>query len=96
MISPEEVQKLADLSRLKLSPEEKATFAKEIDSILGYVSQISDLKSETSNQKTPEIRNVFRKDEEPHESGIYTEVLLAQAPKRDKDYLKVKKILQND
>jgi aspartyl-tRNA(Asn)/glutamyl-tRNA(Gln) amidotransferase subunit C len=94
MITPEEVQKLADLSRLNLSPEEKATFAKEIDSILGYVSQISNLKYEAKDQKASEPRNVYRPDDNPHESGIYTEALLSQVPKRDGDYLKVKKILK--
>jgi hypothetical protein len=35
----------------------------------------------------------MREDGEPHESGIYTQKILEQAPAREKDYIKVKKIL---
>lgn len=40
------------------------------------------------------VKNVLREDGVPHESGKFTEALLAQAPKTEKGYIKVKKILQ--
>jgi aspartyl-tRNA(Asn)/glutamyl-tRNA(Gln) amidotransferase subunit C len=96
MISREDVQKLAELSRIELTPEEELTFVSEIDSILGYVGQISEMKELGTDNAISKVRNVFRRDENPHESGLYTKALLEQAPSRDGDYLKVKKILQND
>lgn len=96
MISPEDVDKLASLSRLELSPSEKASFATEIDSILTYVSQITKVQSEGRENGVPQLRNVFRADDHAHESGVYTEAILSQAPRREGDYVKVKKIIQND
>ncbi len=94
MISPEDVQKLANLSRIELSSEEKVSFAKDIDSILDYVKQISAV-SNTPKQSLPLVRNVLRADTEPHESGLYTEKILAEAPAQEDSYIKVKKILNN-
>ncbi len=96
MISREDVQKLAQLSRIELTPEEELTFMSEIDSILGYVGQISEIGELGEENVIPAVRNVFRSDEHVHESGLYTKDILAQAPSREGDYLKVKKILKND
>jgi aspartyl-tRNA(Asn)/glutamyl-tRNA(Gln) amidotransferase subunit C len=94
MISLKEIEKLAELSRLDLSSEEKESFRKDMDSILDYVGQIQKVSSNISNEKKAGlIRNVLREDSNPHESGIYTETLISAAPKREGDYLKVKKIL---
>jgi aspartyl/glutamyl-tRNA(Asn/Gln) amidotransferase C subunit len=46
MISREEIQNLAELSRLKLTDEEIATLRKDFDSILEYVGQISAVTEE--------------------------------------------------
>ncbi len=92
MISPQDIEKLAALSRMELSDTEKTRFAKDIDSILAYVGQISEASGSVTPE-LPQVRNVFRADENPHESGIYSEALLSQAPAREGDYLKVKKIL---
>ena len=100
MISREDVQKLAQLSRIELTEGEEISFMSEIDSILNYVGQVSEIgiaNDESGTQKKiSEVRNVFRQDENPHESGMYTKELLEQAQSREGDYLKVKKILQND
>lgn len=96
MISEKDIEKLAELSRIEISPEEKAGFAKEIDSILAYVGQIQEAK--TSDDKTEIIlplRNVFREDKEPHETGKFTDELLKEVPKTENGYVKVKKILDD-
>lgn len=94
MISTEEIEKLANLSRLALSEDEKAGLRKEFDSILGYVEQVQKISVATFSEKvTGTFRNVMREDVNPHESGIFTEELLATAPKREGQYIRVKKIL---
>lgn len=44
-ITQTDIQKLASLSRIKLTDDEQIQFAKEIDSILGYVEQIKEVSS---------------------------------------------------
>lgn len=94
MISLKEIEKLAELSRLELSQQEKEAFQKDMDSILGYVDQVKKVSGSVSTEKKAGlVHNVMREDKNPHESGIYTETLISASPKRDGNYLKVKKIL---
>lgn len=98
-IGEKEIEKLANLARIKFSEEEKKELGKDIESILGYVSEIQKVSLDISTKVKPlslqgsDICNVMREDTEPHKSGIYTEKILNEAPKREGDYVKVKKIL---
>ncbi len=93
MISRDDIKKLANLARMKLSSEEEEKFTTEIDSILGYVAQIQKATGIKRSAGSERIKNVLRDDTTPHESGINTEVLLAEAPQREGQYVKVKKIM---
>ena len=94
MITPEEIQKLADLARIELTDKEKTDLAGDIGSILKYVDQIKEAggKADGARVKDP-IRNAMRPDVNPHESGAHTEALVAEFPKKDGNSLMVKKIL---
>ncbi len=94
MISPEDIEKLTLLSRIEVSEEEKKKLGSEIESILGYVSEIQHVVGEAGMlREKPALRNVMREDGIPHETGAYTEALLKEAPSRDANYVRVKKIL---
>lgn len=73
-----DVAALARLARLDVAPEELARLEKEIPAILAFVDEIQNVT--TGAIPTGEVRSVMRSDENPHESGIYTEELLAAAP----------------
>ena len=93
MITRQDIEKLASLARIQITDEEKDQFGHEIDSILTYVAQIQE--AAVSLDLKPDagvVKNVMREDT-PHESGIHTEKILKEAPAREGDYLKVKKIL---
>ena len=92
MITVEDIKHLAKLSRMEISDDELEHLAKEVDSILGYVGQIT---NSTGNMKmeVPVLRNVMREDVPENDPKEYTEKLLSNAPERRGDYLKVKKIL---
>jgi|SRR3989344_5398688 len=94
-VSADEVKKLAELARLKLSEEEVKKLQGEITAILSYVDAIQKVNLPEAPEASVhlDLKNVMRDDGNPHEPGIYTAELLAQAPARDKNYLKVKKIL---
>ena len=94
-VTPEEVKKLAELSRLALSEEEITRLQGEISAILEYIGTIQKVELHGTPADSPylELENVLREDGDPHETGIFTEALLAQAPRRDGSFLKVKKIL---
>ena len=87
-----DVAALAKLARLEVSKEELATLEKEIPSILAFVETIQKAASE-SEHKGEGLRNVMRADENPHESGLYTERLLSAAPARAGDRIAVKQVI---
>lgn len=108
MIEIKDIEKLAELARLEIPASEKETLRKEIDSILKYVGLIKEISKASSSKVKPSgtelegltlldknrplVRNVLRDDTNPHESGVYTETLLAEVPKQKGDFVKVKKI----
>jgi aspartyl-tRNA(Asn)/glutamyl-tRNA(Gln) amidotransferase subunit C len=92
MISKKDVQNLADLSRIEITEDETTAFAPELDSILEYVGQIKNATGDME-RATPKLRNVLRDDVITNKKEEYTEKLLKNMPAREKNYLKVKKIL---
>ena len=94
-MNKEEVLKLAKLARIDVPSEEVESLASEIGSILNYIGEI---KSADVGEVKPRVedfvlKNIFRDDSEPHPTDAYSEALLKQAPNREGDYIKVKKIL---
>jgi len=96
MIKIEEIEKLAELSRIEVPEGEKKDLARDIESILEYISQIQEVASVEPEPEVGTHYNIMREDGTPHESKLHTETLLEAAPKREGDYVKVKKILSQD
>lgn len=91
-----DVAKLAELSRIDVTEEEKRKYEKEIGSILGYVNRIQEADlgdAKPADREVGAVRNVFRDDLNPHDSGEFSEEILAEVPQRKDDYVEVKKIL---
>ena len=95
-IQKEDIQHLANLARISLTEREIETLSLECSSILEYVAQLEEIAVDVPKEKTVGVHyNVLREDGDPHEPGIYSEKLLAAAPKREKDHISVKKILKD-
>ena len=87
-----DIAALAKLARLEVSDAEIAKLEKEIPDILAFVETIQ--KADVSSEaKSDGLRNVMRADENPHESGKYTEVLLKAAPARVGNRVAVKQVI---
>ena len=96
MIELKDIEKLAELSRINVSGEEKQTFLKDIESILNYVDQIKTVAEGadmTMSRQETELVNVFREDKDCHDSGRFTEALIESAPEKENGFIRVKKIL---
>ena len=92
-ISADDVRKVAKLARLNLPDDKIATYTGQLESILGYVSQLEqvDTKGVPETTRAVEVTNVTRQD------GIdptpVREEILNQAPQREGDFFRVPKIL---
>ena len=96
MIDAQKIEALARLARIDMGKEELSSLAKSLDEILEYVSQLEKLSLGTDD--TPvfgENKNMMREDGIPHESGRHTKDLLVAAPRHDKRFIKVDKVLKN-
>lgn len=94
MITKEDIKKLAGLARMELSDSEAEHLTGEVDSILSYVGQITNTTGDLVRE-VPKLHNVMREDIPQNKAGQYTEDILKNAPAREGNYLKVKKILGN-
>jgi aspartyl-tRNA(Asn)/glutamyl-tRNA(Gln) amidotransferase subunit C len=88
-----DVEKLASLARLEIPENEKQEFLDNLQSILGYVSQIQEVTGSATERTIGTLYNIVREDDAPHISGTYTEKILNEAPATEDGFLKVKQIL---
>lgn len=93
-ITRDDVHRLAQLSSLQLGDDEAETLRVDLENILGYIEQLSELDTtgvEPTYQVT-DLQNVWRNDE-VDDYGVGREALLALAPDADKHQIKVPKVL---
>ena len=92
-ISADDVRKVAKLARLDLADDKIATYTKQLEPILDYVSQLQavDTTDVPPTTRAVEVVNVTRMD------GVtptnVREDILNQAPQREQDFYRVPKIL---
>src|SRR5947207_1015227 len=98
MVTKEEVKKVADLAKLEFASEELDALTTELNSVLGYIDQLSEL--DVSNVEPLENLN-----EAIEQSAMRTDVArpsllvadaLRNAPKAADGYFLVPKVLQQE
>jgi aspartyl-tRNA(Asn)/glutamyl-tRNA(Gln) amidotransferase subunit C len=86
-----DIENLAELAKIELSDTEKKTLLKDLDGILGYVKQVSEVEVKDSKVEYKN-KNVWREDE--IKSPIFSsDLIIKQFPDSQDGFLKVKKIL---
>jgi aspartyl-tRNA(Asn)/glutamyl-tRNA(Gln) amidotransferase subunit C len=88
-----DVTYVADLARLRLSPEEIATFQKQLVDVLGYVSQLSEVDvSQVSLLGEPNLKNQLRAD--TLVPCLPVDEALANAPAQENNLFVVPRIIE--
>jgi aspartyl-tRNA(Asn)/glutamyl-tRNA(Gln) amidotransferase subunit C len=93
-ITPEVVERVARLSRLELTEEERATFAAQLSSILEYFARLDRLPTEGVEPTSHALRvtNVFRPDEVT--PSLPVEEVVAMAPQAHEGFVVVPRVLE--
>ncbi|MEA3305310.1 MAG: Asp-tRNA(Asn)/Glu-tRNA(Gln) amidotransferase subunit GatC [Candidatus Omnitrophota bacterium] len=93
-IQKDDVKYVARLARLKLAEEEIAYFAKQLDSIVGYMDRLGEVNISNVKPTTHvlPIQNVFRSDVD--KPSLKAEDALKNAPDREKGLFKVPRIIK--
>ncbi len=93
-IDKELVDKIAHLARLEFQDEQKIKIEEDLNRILSFMESLNEV--DTSNIAPliylSEEKNVFRKDE--IKQDISHEEALKNAPKKDSDYFRVPKVIE--
>lgn len=92
-ITKEEIKKIAELARLKLSKEEIEKYTKQLSAILEYMDKLNELKLDDLMIKSTSdnLYNVASKDIVINSSNKIK--LLENTPDKKDGYIKVKSIL---
>jgi aspartyl-tRNA(Asn)/glutamyl-tRNA(Gln) amidotransferase subunit C len=97
MIDREQVQKVAHLARLELTPEEEEQFTAQLSSILDYFELLSELDTEQvqPTARAIDVSNVTRPDKlEPYSDR---DLILSSAPEQEEttqgEFFKVPQIM---
>ena len=80
----EDIQKLGELAKIEIKPEEAEGFKKDFESILGYINQIESVDV-SDVKETFSTKNVLQEDIAKNKTGEFSAELLS--------FIKVKKIL---
>jgi aspartyl-tRNA(Asn)/glutamyl-tRNA(Gln) amidotransferase subunit C len=93
-ISREDVEKVGQLARLELSPEEVSTFTGQMDAILSYVEKLNELETShiTPTAHAVPLENAFRADEVRPSIGSGN--ALSAAPDRVDNFFRVPKVIE--
>jgi len=92
-ISSDDVRRLAQLSSLQLSDDETKNLQGDLDAIVGYIAQLSelDLSGVEPTYQVTGLENVWRDDE--IEQPLESHVLTGLAPEEKNNQVKVPKVL---
>ena len=92
-ISVKEVEYLALLARIELTPQEKERFTSQLDEILTYVEKLKTARTEGVPPTTHVLKltNVFREDKV--QPSLSSEQALANAPSKEGPFFKVPRII---
>lgn len=97
MITKKDVEHLKKLARVEFGEKETDDLVVDLEKILGFVSELKEANVLGMQEitHTTDLKNVFRKDENPQE---FNEELLGNLisafPEKEKTYLKVKAVLK--
>ena len=93
-IGLEEVRRVAALARLALTPAEEELLTVQLDSILQFVEKLNEVDTSAVEPlaHVVAVGNALREDRIGNQPA--TDLLLANAPAREKDFFKVPKIIE--
>jgi len=92
-VTKKDVEKIAELARLKFTDKELENFTPQMNEILSYMDKLNELDTENVNPLSHPVEqtNVFREDE--LKLSISTENALKNAPSKDEHHFKVSKVI---
>jgi aspartyl-tRNA(Asn)/glutamyl-tRNA(Gln) amidotransferase subunit C len=93
-VTPEQVRHIARLARIAMSDEEIAALAPELNNILGWVEQLSEVNTEGVEPLTAVIDQKLRLRDDVVNDGDCRDAVLANAPAAEHGFFAVPKVIE--
>jgi aspartyl-tRNA(Asn)/glutamyl-tRNA(Gln) amidotransferase subunit C len=93
-VTPEQVRHIARLARIAMSDEEIAALAPELNNILGWVEQLSEVNTDGVEPLTAVIDQKLRLREDKVTDGDCRDAVLANAPAAEHGFFAVPKVIE--
>ena len=93
-VTPEQVRHIARLARIQMSDEEIAALAPELNNILGWVEQLSEVNTEGVEPLTAVIDQKLRLRDDKVTDGDCRDAVLANAPAAEHGFFAVPKVIE--
>lgn len=94
-LSKKDVEHVATLAKLPLSPKEKDTYLKQLEEVVNYIGELAevDTRGVEPTSQTTGLTDVFREDEAKSSQGLSQEEALGGSEEVHNGYFKVRAIL---
>jgi aspartyl-tRNA(Asn)/glutamyl-tRNA(Gln) amidotransferase subunit C len=93
-LTREDVRKIAFLARIRIADDEQETLAGELNNIIGWVEQLSDVDTDGVEPMTSVAEMTLAQRTDAITDGNVTEQVLANAPDREGDFYTVPKVVE--
>jgi aspartyl-tRNA(Asn)/glutamyl-tRNA(Gln) amidotransferase subunit C len=93
-LTREEVQRVAMLARLQLTPEEEERLTEQLDNILQYVEKLNQLDTSGIEPFTQAVDMTISMREDVVTNEPNAELLLSNAPAQENNFFQVPKIIE--
>ncbi|GBQ12225.1 MAG: Asp-tRNA(Asn)/Glu-tRNA(Gln) amidotransferase subunit GatC [Acidiphilium sp.] len=93
-LDPATVRRIAKLARIRLDDEEVPRLEGELNAILGYVEQLSEVNVDGVQPLSGGAQMAMRLREDAVTDGNYPEKILANAPDRIGNFFAVPKVVE--
>lgn len=90
-----DITTLASLARLAISETEKQKLEKEVPNILAFIDTIQSAHVDHTPTNTA-LRNVLRDDVQPHDTAMFTDRIIAEAPESTNNRIVVKQVVSRN
>ena len=93
-VNPEQVRHIAKLARIAMNDREIEALVPELNNILGWVDQLSEVNTDGVEPLTAVIANTLRLREDIVTDGNVRDDVLANAPNAEHGFFAVPKVIE--
>lgn len=97
-LSPEKIEHIAELARLKLTEAEKDKYSEELSIVLDYIEKLEEVETSTvkPTAQVTGLKNVVREDEVRKKDEEKCQHMIKEFPQKEGRLLKVQEVFDNN